>query len=101
MRPSKTAVNALTGANPPYAGGWSGRPRPDLALDPPTKLAVCCFQIMPGLKVDPEIRRGAEITRKAERCVGADPAAAEHDVVDPRPRRLDRLRQRIDADLHR
>src|SRR5437762_3933151 len=79
----------------------SGRPRPDLTLDPPAKLSVRRLQIVSGLKVDPEIRRGAEITREAECRVGGDAAAAEHNVVDPRPRHLDGLRQRIDADLHR
>src|SRR6266540_1260083 len=79
----------------------SGGPRPDLTLDPPAKLSLGRLQLVTSLKVDPEIRRGAEITREAEGGVGGDAAAAEHDVVDPRPRHLDGLRQRIDADLHR
>src|SRR5205807_6438459 len=79
----------------------SGCPRPDLTLDPPAKLSIGRLQIVTSLKVDPEIRRGAEITREAECRVGGDAAAAKHDVVDPRPWHLDGLRQRIDADLHR
>jgi hypothetical protein len=64
----------------------SGRPRPDLTLDPPAKLSIGRLQIVTRLKVDPEIRRGAEITREAECRIGGDAAAAERDVVEPRPR---------------
>jgi hypothetical protein len=43
----------------------------------PAKLSIGRLQIVARLKVDPEIRRGVEITREAERRVGADAAAAE------------------------
>jgi putative endonuclease len=43
---------------------------PDLTLDPPAKLSIGRLQIVTRLKVDPKIRRGAEITREAERRVG-------------------------------
>ena len=41
------------------------------------EISIGCLEIVTRLKVDPEIRRGAEITREAERRVGGDAAAAE------------------------
>ena len=75
--------------------------RPDFPLYPTTKLSFRRIQIVTRLQVDPKTRCGAEITRKAKCRVGSNAAVAPHDIVDSRPRCLNCLRERVDADFHR
>src|SRR3954470_3849497 len=78
--------------------GSSGA-RADLALDAAAEFSIRRVQIVASLKVDPKTRRGAEIAREAECRIGGNAAAAQHDIVEPRPRHLDGQRERIDADF--
>ena len=55
----------------------------DLVLDLPAQCPVSNIEIVPRLKVDPELRRGPKISGKPKCRVGRDRAATAHDVIGP------------------
>ena len=58
-------------------------------------------QVVVGLEVHPEAGRGAEEAAQAQRRVGGDGALAQHDLVDPPRRHVQRAGQPGLAQGHR
>src|SRR5437879_3539949 len=79
----------------------SGGARRDLSFDAAANCSIRDIEVVAGLKIDPELRRSGEIPGQAKCRVRRNPAAAKHDVIDARARHPDRLRERVNADLHR
>src|SRR5712691_8175608 len=79
----------------------SGGARRNLAFDAAANFSIRDIEVVAGLEIDPELRRSAEIPGQARCRVRRNPAAAKHNVIDARARHPDRLRERVNADLHR
>src|SRR5438874_957703 len=56
------------------------------APDAPAQPLLGRLEVVAQLQVEPELRRGPEVAREAQRRVRRDAAQAAHDLVDP-PRR--------------
>ena len=56
---------------------------------------------MGRLHPDPELGRGAEIAREAERCVGGDRALGVDDLADADLRHIEGLGERVLTHAHR
>lgn len=76
--------------------GWtSGHFERRNRLERRTKQIPFNFEVVTGLQVDPEALTRAEIPCEPQRRVGADPALAMNDLVDPARRDADRDRQAV------
>jgi len=72
----------------------------DFPLNAPAQRPPSLIQITPGLQVDPELWRNAEILAESKRSISGNRPPAEYDVVDARARRFDCLCERVNADRH-
>src|SRR5438094_1147607 len=69
---------------------------PDLdAPDARAEAFLRRLEIEAHLQVQPELRRGPEVAREAQRRIGGDAAQAAHDLVDAARRHLDVDRQAV------
>src|SRR6185437_11757696 len=79
----------------------SGCQRLHLFGEAAVKRVLGHLQIVTRLDIDPEFRLHAEEAAEPQRRVGADGAAAQHDLVDAARRHTDRLGEPVLRDLHR
>jgi hypothetical protein len=70
-----------------------------LSFNPAAHSPIGNVKVKARLQIDPEFRRGAEVSPEAQRRVGRDRPTAKHDVVDPRARRAAILINTVDFDL--
>jgi hypothetical protein len=84
-----------------FQGSRSCSSRRNLLLDLSAHGSVSDVEIMARLEVDPELRRCPKISSEPHRRIDRDAPATEHDIIDARTRRLDRIGKLIDADPHR
>ena len=75
--------------------------RQDFRLKSVAQLVALDIEIIPGLEIEPETVRRAEIARKPKSGVGSHRASSVDDLIDAARRDTDVLGQPVLADAHR
>ena len=75
--------------------------RTHIALDDPLQRVLCDFQIIAGLRVQPEARTGVEIASQPQGGIGSDAPPPVNDLRNPGHRNVQVERQPVHAEAER